>query len=195
MRSLAFVLITSCATPRAAPPPPKPPIATPAKRNDPPRVVEIRKGPIVATAALPTAFDAEKKRLTNGLPISIVIRAFVMDGATVVAANAVGCRVAYDLWNEVFRIVTFRGSHPPVATFDALKRQCASVDRLPLIAPELLVPNHAYTLIVIADVDVPNFDALADLVRLGRPLAPLLGTPQTSLGRETARLEWTFGVS
>ena len=75
-----------------------------------------------------------KKRLANGLPVTIVMRGYVyrVGGGDPVALTAHSCRVAYDIWNEVFRVVVNGVTKPPVVNLNGVYRNCTDMSELPI---------------------------------------------------------------
>jgi hypothetical protein len=79
--------------------------------------------------------DKIKKRLVNGLPVTIVMRGYVYrnNGGDPIALTAHTCRVAYDLWQEVFRVVVNGVSKPPVVNLKGVYRNCTEMVELPVV--------------------------------------------------------------
>lgn len=78
--------------------------------------------------------DKIKKRLANGLPVTIVMRGYVYrnSGGDPIALTAHQCRVAYDIWNEVFRVVVNGVAKPPVVNLNGVYRNCTDMAELPI---------------------------------------------------------------
>lgn len=93
---------------------------------------------------------ALEKKLTSGLPTTIVLRGYVFreTGGEPVALTVKSCRVVYDLWDEVYQITvaqTGGGETTTVApSFEGLLRRCAETtglyvaSRAELASPETL---------------------------------------------------------
>lgn len=97
-------------------------------------------------------------KLQSGLTTEIAMRAYVLrEGEQNPVALAVQtCRVAYDLWDEMYRLkVTGPGGERNLAAFnlEGVLRQCAEARDLVIVDRSLLVPGHAYFLGVIVEVN------------------------------------------
>jgi hypothetical protein len=97
-------------------------------------------------------------KITDGLPHTIAMRAYIwLDGdpnPTDLVARS--CRVAYDLWDEVFRIeITDSGGQRNTAAInvDGVARLCTEARDLPLVDRSALVAGRPYFLAVIVDAD------------------------------------------
>ena len=76
-----------------------------------------------------------QKRLKNGLAVTIVMRGFVYRAGsptTPIALAGHTCKVAYDLWNEVFRVVVNGVTKPPVVNMKGVYRLCTDMTDLPI---------------------------------------------------------------
>lgn len=78
--------------------------------------------------------DKIRKRLTNGLPVTIVMRGYVYraGGGDPVALTAHSCKVAFDIWNEVFIVVVNGVTKPPVVNLNGVYRNCTDMSELPI---------------------------------------------------------------
>lgn len=97
-------------------------------------------------------------KLQSGLTTEIAMRAYVLrEGEPNPVALAVQtCRVAYDLWDEMYRLkVSGPGGERNLAAFnlEGVLRQCAEARDLVVVDRSLLVPGAAYFLGVIVEVN------------------------------------------
>lgn len=109
-----------------------------------------------ATFAYRDAIDDKiKKRLANGLPVTIVMRGYVYktSGGDPVALTAHHCRVAYDIWNEVFRVVVNNVKKPPVVNLNGVYRNCTDMLELPVGDRATLKKGNDYYLAVKVEVN------------------------------------------
>lgn len=72
---------------------------------------------------------AIKKKLTNGLGVHLVMRGYVYPngGANPVALTAHSCKVAYDLWEEVYRVVVNSGKTQIAPNMNGVYRRCTDM--------------------------------------------------------------------
>ncbi len=126
---------------------------------------------------LVTSFDvsgvvdaAARRRLRSGLATQVVVRAYLyLDGGR--EAKGLGaqtCRVAYDLWEDVFRVVVTRtGSERRLAlrTEREVVAACARVHELPVARLAELDPRRAYRLAVLAELNPIDRRTLAAIRR------------------------------
>jgi hypothetical protein len=144
----------------------------PARADDPPKQEELPR------RAANFAWDKQEKgtllrasfsfrdvvdkgvadKLSSGLPTVIALRAYVLrEGeASPVALAVRTCRVAYDLWDEVYRLkITVPGGERDTAALnlDGVLRQCAEARDLPVADKALLVPGKPHFLGVIVEVN------------------------------------------
>jgi hypothetical protein len=107
-------------------------------------------------------------KLTDGLPHTIAMRAYVWKDGDSTSTDLVGrsCRVVYDLWDEVYRIeITDRTGLRNTAAInaDGVARQCAEARDMPIVDRGTLVKDKEYFLAVIVDVDPVDPAMLAQL--------------------------------
>lgn len=78
--------------------------------------------------------DKIKKRLSNGLPVNIVMRGYVYPnaGGDPVALTAHTCKVAYDLWQQIFLVIENGGKSKPVVNMNGVYRLCTDMVDLPI---------------------------------------------------------------
>ena len=99
--------------------------------------------------------DKVKKRLKNGLVVTIVMRGYVYkNGSTTpVALTANTCKIAYDLWNEVFAVVVNGVTKKAVVNMNGVYRLCTDMDKLPIVERKALSgPSNNYYLAVHVEV-------------------------------------------
>lgn len=118
--------------------------------------------------------DKIKKRLSNGLPVTIVMRGYVYRtaGGDPVALTAHQCKVAYDIWNEVFRVVVNGAAKPPVVNMNGVFRLCTDMADLPISDRATLKGKGTdYYLAVKVEVNPVSAKLLKDMERwVTRPL-------------------------
>jgi hypothetical protein len=138
------------------------------------------------------AFIAEK--LKNGISSVIVMRAYVFeDGRTEpVALAARTCSVAYDLWDEVYRVkITDPAGERNVAVINAegVTRRCTEAQDFPIVARSLLKKAKPYFLGVIVEVN-PISEATLQQIRqwVSRPMG------STGIGTGDALFGSTVGL-
>jgi Domain of unknown function (DUF4390) len=118
------------------------------------------------------------KKLSSGLPMIIVMRAYVYrEGqdpamATPVALAPRVCRVVYDLWDEVYRVHISEPERErdQAAVLDGVLRMCTEARDLPVVRRGLLQPKQPYFLGVVVDVN-PVSQEIVDQIRrwMSRP--------------------------
>lgn len=124
------------------------------------------------------ALDAKvKKRLANGLPVTVVMRGYIyrVGGSDPIALTAHQCRVAYDIWNEVFKVVVNGVAKPPVATLAGVYRHCTDhgpPTELPIVQRSLLKSKGSdYYLAVKVETNPVSEATLKEIERwVTRPL-------------------------
>jgi hypothetical protein len=122
------------------------------------------KGPdlLLASFSYVDVIDpAFKNKLSNGLPHVIVMRAyFWRDGESEpVALAARTCRIAYDLWEEVYRLkISGPGGERDTAALniDGVLRQCFEARKLQITDRSLATPGKPHYLAVIVEVNPVN---------------------------------------
>ena len=96
------------------------------------------------------------QKLSNGLPMVVAMRAYLYrEGEDIPVALAVRvCRVAYDLWDEVYRIhlIEPERERDQAVVLDGVMRLCAEARDLPVVRRALLTPGD-YFLGVVVDVN------------------------------------------
>jgi hypothetical protein len=100
--------------------------------------------------------DAVKKRIAKGLVVTIVMRGYVYYKAdkSPVALTAHTCKVAYDLWTEVFKVVVNGVTKPPVANMKGVYRLCTDMVDLPIVERKVIKGSAAdYYLAVHVEVN------------------------------------------
>ena len=118
-----------------------------------------KEGRLVATFDASSALtDSGRRRLRSGLPSQLVIRAVLTpEGRSEpVGFGAQTCRVAYDLWEEVFRVVVSRpGSERrlELRSESAVVSACARVQDLPVAHLAELDERRSYRLAVLAELN------------------------------------------
>jgi hypothetical protein len=118
------------------------------------------------------------KKLSSGLPMIIVMRAYVYrEGADVALDAPVAlaprvCRVVYDLWDEVYRVHVSEPERErdQAAVLDGVIRMCTEARDLPVVRRGLLQPRQPYFLGVVVDVN-PVSQEIVDQIRrwMSRP--------------------------
>ena len=122
------------------------------------------KGPDLLMASfsfVDIADDAIRQKLSSGLPSVIVMRAYVLrEGeADPVALAARTCRVAFDLWDEVYRLkVSGPGGERDSAALniEGVLRQCFEARKVTLADRSLLTAGKPHFLGVIVEVNPIN---------------------------------------
>jgi hypothetical protein len=104
---------------------------------------------------------AGRAKLANGLQHVIVMRAYLLrDGQSEpVALAARTCRVAYDLWNEVFSLKVSEAGierNKAVLNVDGVLRECLEARSLFIAERPQLAPNNTHFLAVIVEVNPIN---------------------------------------
>jgi hypothetical protein len=146
--------------------------------------ITFTKGRVRFTSSF-TAPEKALKALSHGLMVDFVVRVYLVEDATgtVVGANATACHVHYDLWQELFRIVSFHGVSYHV-NIKGLGRTCLDLYELPLAKLDRLKPQTEYRVIAIAETN-PTHPSVAQLLAAhnsNTPLSPLLGTTSQVTG-------------
>jgi len=97
------------------------------------------------------------KKLSNGLPMHIVMRAYVYKEGedTPVALAPRVCSVHYDLWDEVYQmhISEPERERDQAAVIEGVVRVCSEARDLPVVRRDLLVAGQPYFLGVVVDVN------------------------------------------
>ncbi|HEX8794769.1 MAG TPA: hypothetical protein VF765_27670 [Polyangiaceae bacterium] len=115
------------------------------------------------------------KKMASGLPMVIAMRAYLFrqgDDRPVVLAARV-CRVAYDLWDEVYRIrLSEQGHERDQAALapDGVLRICTEARDLPIVRRGDLTPGEPVFLGVLVDVNPVSQDMIEQIRRwIARP--------------------------
>lgn len=114
-------------------------------------------------------------KFSSGLSQVLALRVYVFQegSSDPIALSARTCRVAYDLWDEVYRIkITDPGKQRDTAAinFEGVLRNCGDARDLPVVDKKLLRPPKKYFLGVIVDVNPVSPELLAQMRRwLVRP--------------------------
>jgi hypothetical protein len=120
--------------------------------------------------------DAIRKKLSNGLAVTIVMRGYVYPnaGGDPVALTAHTCRVAYDLWNEVFRVVVDGTTKPPVVNLKGVYRLCTDLVDHPIVEKATLKGKpDGHFLAVKVEVNPVSEATIKEIQRwVTRPLGP-----------------------
>lgn len=117
---------------------------------------------LVASFSYVDVIDAAfRNKLSNGLPHVIVMRAyFWREGESEpVALAARTCRIAYDLWEEVYRLkISGPGGERDTAALniDGVLRQCFEARKLPITDRTLVTAGKPHLLGVIVEVNPVN---------------------------------------
>lgn len=118
--------------------------------------------------------DKIEKRLKQGLAVNIVMRGYVYRSGSSdpVALTAHTCKVAYDLWQEVFLVLVNNVKKPPVVNLNGVYRLCTDMANLPVSDRATLKGKGSdYYLAVKVEVNPPSEKLLKDMERwVTRPL-------------------------
>jgi len=114
------------------------------------------------------------KKMASGLPMVIAMRAYLFEQGkdTPVALAPRVCRVAYDLWDEVYRIHVseHERERDQAAVLDGVLRICTEARDLPIVGRGLLTPGQPYFLGVVVDVNPVSPDMIEQIRRwIARP--------------------------
>jgi hypothetical protein len=120
------------------------------------------------------ADPALMKKISSGLPMVIAMRAYVypegQDAPAFLALRT--CRVAYDLWDEVYRVHVSEPERErdQAAVLDGVLRICTEARDLPVVRRGLLVAGQPYFLGVVVDVNPVSPQMIEQMRRwLSRP--------------------------
>jgi hypothetical protein len=106
------------------------------------------------------ADNAIRDKLKSGLPSVVTMRAYVLreGDSEPVALAARTCRVAYDLWDEVFRVTISGpgGDRNTAALEKGVLRQCFEANNVKLADRTQLIAGKSYFLGVIVEVNPVN---------------------------------------
>lgn len=114
------------------------------------------------------------KKMSSGLPMVIAMRAYLFPegGDTPVVLAARVCRVAYDLWDEVYRIHVSESERErdQAAVLDGVLRICTEARDFPIVRRSVLTPGQPYFLGVVVDVNPVSQDMIEQIRRwIARP--------------------------
>jgi hypothetical protein len=118
------------------------------------------------------------KKLSSGLPMVIVMRAYVYrEGADIAQDTPIAlaprvCRVVYDLWDEVYRVHVSEPERErdQAAVLDGVLRLCTEARDLPVVRRGLLQARQAYFLGVVVDVNPVSQEIVDQIHRwMSRP--------------------------
>jgi hypothetical protein len=104
-----------------------------------------------------------KKKLTDGIKVVVVMRGYAYPnaGGDPVALTAHTCRVAYDLWEEVYRVSVNGKKSVPVVSMKGVYRSCTDMVDQPIAdRPTLKNKPSDYYLAVKVEVNPISEDAL-----------------------------------
>ncbi|MGZ3418435.1 MAG: hypothetical protein ACXWUG_31905 [Polyangiales bacterium] len=78
--------------------------------------------------------DAQKKRLANGLAVTVVMRGYVIPnaGGDPIALTAHTCTIGYDLWQQIFFVVVNNGKKSAVVNLAGVLKRCTQMKDLPI---------------------------------------------------------------
>ena len=129
-----------------------------------------------------------QRKLESGLPTVIVMRAYVYaDSApdVAVAGTLKSCRIAFDVWDEVYRLQISQpgGETTSVAiNLEGVLRRCAEARDLPIVDRALLQANGAYFVTALVEVNPISKEMLEKIRRwVSRPPGSGNTTPGDSL--------------
>lgn len=114
------------------------------------------------------------KKMSSGLPMVIAMRAYLYQEGKDTPVELAGrvCRVAYDLWDEVYRIHISESERErdQAAVLDGVLRICTEARDLPIVTRGALTPGLPYFLGVIVDVNPVSQDMIEQIRRwIARP--------------------------
>jgi hypothetical protein len=147
---------------RAQPAPPKTPNALPVRSA----AFGLEDKRVVLSVSFRDVIDAEiSKKLLNGFPTVISVRGYLFreTGGDPIALTAKTCRVAYDLWDEVFRIQLAQpGIHSTTVAvnLEGVLRNCAEVRKIPLVDRSLLRDGARYFVATLVEVNPVSAETL-----------------------------------
>lgn len=95
-----------------------------------------------ATFAFRDAIDDSEIRdkIRNGLPVTVVMRGYVYQegGDEPVALTAYTCKIAYQLWDEVYKVVVNNSTNKTVVDIKGVYRLCTDMSDLLVVSRKLL---------------------------------------------------------
>jgi hypothetical protein len=172
---------------RAQEPPPPAPGLLPSRRANfswDPRGTLLR-----ASFSYRDVVDTEvQKKLQSGLPTVIVMRAYVYaenKPDTAVAGTLKSCRIAFDVWDEVYRLQISQpgGETTSVAVnLEGVLRRCADARDLPVVDKGLVQGGASYFITAMIEVNPISQEMLERIRRwVSRPPGSSNATPGDSL--------------
>lgn len=147
---------------------PRPSHAQPGLR---PVLVSWENGTPRVTFRYRDLFDAETvQHVRSGLQVTIVMRVWALPEGRgdPLGFAARSCRIAYDVWDENFRVEVLDPAGlrtVALPTLDAVVAQCGEVRGLPLRMTRALHPGEPYHFATIAEVDPLTPDMVARIQR------------------------------
>lgn len=130
-----------------------------------------REGRLVTSFDVSSVVDARARlRLRSGIASQVVVRAYlyVDGGREPLGLGAQTCRVAYDLWEDVFRVVVARSGserRSSLRTEREVVAACARVHELTVARLAEVDPRRAYRLAVLAELNPIDRRTLAAIRR------------------------------
>jgi hypothetical protein len=127
------------------------------------------------------------QKLSNGLKMVIAMRAFIYTNGRdePVALQVRSCEVAYDLWEEVYRVHVEEPEgkrDQPVLALEGVLRLCTEAQNLPLVRRGLLLTGRSYFLGVVVDVNPVSQEMREQMSRwLSRPTGSTSVAPTDAL--------------
>ncbi len=129
-----------------------------------------------------------QRKLQSGLPTVIVMRAYLYPESSptsAVAGTVKSCRIAFDIWDEVYRLQISQpgGETTSVAVnLEGVLRRCAEARDMPVGEKGLLAPGTSYFLTAIVEVNPISKEMLEKIRRwVSRPPGSANATPGDSL--------------
>lgn len=117
-----------------------------------------------------------RRKLLSGLPTVIVMRAYIYadaDPETAISGTVKSCRIAFDVWDEVFRLqISQPGGETTSAAvnLEGVLRRCAEARDLPLAERKTLQAGTAYFATAIVEINPISQDMLERIRRwVSRP--------------------------
>jgi hypothetical protein len=147
--------------------PPKTPASLPVRTAQ----VELDKGVVKLTVSYRDVVDAEiAKKLDNGLITVITMRGYLFSegGGAPIALTAKSCRVAKELFDEVFHIQLVQPggvTHTVAVNVEGVLRNCCEARRLPLVDRALLGADTRYFVATLVEVN-PVSQEMLDRIKL-----------------------------
>jgi hypothetical protein len=157
-RAAALLLLAGAvlsAPARAQGTPPKSPAALPVRTAQ----VELEKGVVKLTLGFRDVVDADiTKKLNDGLTTVINMRGYLFQegGSAPIALAAKSCRVAREIWDDVFHIQLVQpggATHTVAVNLEGVLRNCCEAKKLPLADPALLLAGTRYFVATLIEVN------------------------------------------